>query len=88
MGVLQAARRLGLRIPHDLSVIGIDDHVLSEVMAAGVLQRVRDPTIPAVIVTAPTELVLRSTTASPGPARTGAAIRVAATGPNEARRAH
>jgi LacI family repressor for deo operon, udp, cdd, tsx, nupC, and nupG len=104
MGVLQAARRLGLRIPHDLSVIGIDDHVLSEVMdlttmrqdlqaqgelaAEMVLQRVRNPTIPAVIVTAPTELVLRSTTASPGPARTGAAIRVAATGPNEARRAH
>ena len=32
MGVLQTARRLGLSIPRDLSVIGIDDHVLSEVM--------------------------------------------------------
>jgi LacI family repressor for deo operon, udp, cdd, tsx, nupC, and nupG len=102
MGVLQAARRLGLRIPHDLSVIGIDDHVLSEVMdlttmrqdlqaqgelaAEMLIQRVRNPTIPAVIVTAPTELVLRGTTGSPGPDRTDVAIRVASTGSNEARR--
>lgn len=82
MGVLQTARRLGLSIPRDVSVIGIDDHVLSEVMdlttmrqdlqaqgelaAEMLLQRVEDPTIPAAIVTAPTELVLRGTTGSPG----------------------
>jgi ABC-type sugar transport system substrate-binding protein len=86
MGVLQAARRLGLRIPHDLSVIGIDDHVLSEVMdlttmrqdlqaqgelaAEMLIRRMGDPTLPAEIVTAPTELVLRGTTGSPGPDRT------------------
>ncbi|WP_082592775.1 LacI family DNA-binding transcriptional regulator [Phycicoccus sp. Soil803] len=86
MGVLQAARRLGLRIPNDLSVIGIDDHVLSEVMdlstmrqdlqaqgelaAEMLIRRMGDPTLPAEIVTAPTELVLRGTTGSPGPDRT------------------
>lgn len=99
MGVLQAARRLGLRIPHDLSVIGIDDHVLSEVMdlttmrqdlqaqgelaAEMLLQRVRNPTIPVVTVTAPTELVLRGTTTGPGPECTDLARRVAGTGSNE-----
>lgn len=31
-GVVAAARRLGLSVPGDLSVIGIDDHVLSEVL--------------------------------------------------------
>jgi LacI family repressor for deo operon, udp, cdd, tsx, nupC, and nupG len=104
MGVLQTARRLGLRIPHDLSVIGIDDHVLSEVMdlttmrqdlqaqgelaAEMLLRRIGDPTIPAAIVTAPTELVLRGTTGSPGPDRTELAIRVAGAGSSEARRRH
>jgi LacI family repressor for deo operon, udp, cdd, tsx, nupC, and nupG len=83
MGVLQAARRLGLRVPRDLSVIGIDDHVFSEVMdlttmrqdlqaqgelaAEMLIRRMRDPTLPAEIVTVPTELVLRGTTGSPGP---------------------
>ena len=86
MGVLQTARRLGLSIPRDLSVIGIDDHVLSEVMdlttmrqdlqaqgqlaAHMLLERVEDRTVPAETVTAPTELVLRSTTGSPGSDRT------------------
>ena len=98
MGVLQAARRLGLRIPHDLSVIGIDDHVFSDVMdlttmrqdlqaqgemaAEMLLQRVRNPTIPAVIVTTPTELVLRGTTGSPGHERTDLALRVARGSPS------
>ena len=31
-GVLAAARRAGLSVPQDLSVVGIDDHVLSEVL--------------------------------------------------------
>ena len=32
IGVRESARRLGLRVPEDLSVIGIDDYVLSEVL--------------------------------------------------------
>ncbi len=32
IGVLQTARRLGLRVPEDLSVVGIDDYVLSGVL--------------------------------------------------------
>ena len=96
MGVLQAARRLGLRIPHDLSVIGMDDHVFSDVMdlttmrqdlqaqgemaAEMLLQRVRNPTIPAVIVTTPTELVLRGTTGRPGQDSSDLALRVGSSG--------
>lgn len=32
IGAMQAARAEGLRVPEDLSIIGIDDHVLSSVM--------------------------------------------------------
>ena len=32
IGVRESARRLGLRVPEDLSVMGVDDYVLSEVL--------------------------------------------------------
>ena len=32
IGVRESARRLGVRVPEDLSVIGIDDYVLSGVL--------------------------------------------------------
>lgn len=31
-GVMNAARRLGIQVPHDLSVVGIDDHPFSDVL--------------------------------------------------------
>lgn len=31
-GVMNAARRLGVQVPHDLSVVGIDDHPFSDVL--------------------------------------------------------
>ena len=81
MGVVQAARRLGLRVPQDLSVIGIDDHELSEVMdlttvrqdlhkqgrraAEMLVQSLENPTTPKATLTVPTELVIRGTTQVP-----------------------
>jgi DNA-binding LacI/PurR family transcriptional regulator len=78
IGVVQAARRLGLNVPNELSVIGIDDHELSEVMdlttmrqdlrmqgrwaAEMLVQRLKDPTTPSATLTVPTELVIRGTT--------------------------
>jgi DNA-binding LacI/PurR family transcriptional regulator len=81
MGALQAVRRVGLRVPEDVSVIGIDDHEMAElldlttvaqpVVAQGVLAAemiltaLTDPERPPPAVTVPTELVVRGTT---GPA--------------------
>jgi DNA-binding LacI/PurR family transcriptional regulator len=81
MGAVQAVRRAGLRVPQDVSVIGIDDHEMAElldlttvaqpVVAQGVLAAemiltaLTDPEQPRPAVTVPTELVVRGTT---GPA--------------------
>lgn len=81
MGAVQAARRAGLRVPQDVSVIGIDDHEMAELMdlttvaqpvaAQGVLAAemllaaLADPERPRPAVVVPTELVVRGTT---GPA--------------------
>jgi LacI family transcriptional regulator, repressor for deo operon, udp, cdd, tsx, nupC, and nupG len=81
MGAVQAARRAGVRVPQDLSVIGIDDHEMAElldlttvaqpVVAQGVLAAemiltaLAEPEQPLPAVTVPTELVVRGTT---GPA--------------------
>ncbi len=78
-GVILAARDLGIRIPEDLSVIGIDDHDQSEVVGlTTVRQHVKRQghlagqvllesfgTTPIQDVKLPTELVVRSSTAPP-----------------------
>ncbi|WP_460853580.1 LacI family DNA-binding transcriptional regulator [Nocardioides montaniterrae] len=82
-GALEGVRRRGLRVPEDISVIGIDDHPLAAVlglttvrqdvagqgvMAADMALR-RLGHSPVVSVTLPHELVVRSST---GPPRTSA----------------
>jgi LacI family transcriptional regulator, repressor for deo operon, udp, cdd, tsx, nupC, and nupG len=83
MGAVQATRRSGRRVPEDVSVIGIDDHEMAELLelttvaqpveAQGVLAAdmilaaLADPQQPLPAVTMPTELVVRGTT-GPGPA--------------------
>jgi LacI family repressor for deo operon, udp, cdd, tsx, nupC, and nupG len=78
MGALLAARRAGLRVPQDVSVIGIDDHEMAElldlttvaqpVVAQGVLAAemiltaLTDPEQPLPAVTVRTELVVRGST--------------------------
>jgi LacI family repressor for deo operon, udp, cdd, tsx, nupC, and nupG len=81
MGAVQAARRGGLRVPEDVSVIGIDDHEMAELMdlttvaqpvvaqgelaAEMILTALTDADHPLPAVTVPTELVVRGTTSSP-----------------------
>lgn len=83
MGALLAARDLGLRVPEDLSVIGVDGHDLGEVAglttiaqdayqqgadaATLLLEMINGAPVPASL-TYPTELVRRGSTAQP---RTG-----------------
>jgi LacI family transcriptional regulator, repressor for deo operon, udp, cdd, tsx, nupC, and nupG len=78
MGAVQAARRAGFRVPEDVSVIGIDDHEMAELMdlttvaqpvvaqgvlaAEMILTALTDPQRPLPAVTVPTELVVRGTT--------------------------
>lgn len=75
------ARRAGLRVPEDLSVVGIDDHEMAELFdlttvaqpvvvqgaraAELLLTALADPAAPPVQLTGPTELVVRGTTAPP-----------------------
>ena len=83
-GVLRAARERGVRVPEDLSVIGIDDHEMAEIFdLTTVAQPVREEgrvaaqqVLAALTaqhwtpeqVVLPTRLVVRRTTAPP-PAR-------------------
>jgi LacI family transcriptional regulator, repressor for deo operon, udp, cdd, tsx, nupC, and nupG len=82
MGAMQAIRRAGLRVPEDVSLVGIDDHEMAElvelttvaqpVAAQGVLAAemiltaLAEPERPPPAVTVPTTLVVRGTTAPPG----------------------
>ena len=80
IGVIRTARELGLRVPEDLSVIGIDDHEMAEIFdlttvaqpvheqgrvaALQVLTALADQDWEPDQVVLPTELVVRRTTAA------------------------
>jgi LacI family repressor for deo operon, udp, cdd, tsx, nupC, and nupG len=84
IGVRESARRLGLRVPEDLSLIGIDDYVLSGVLGlttvrqdvAGLGRAAAELLLKALLeddrsadeIVLPTELVVREST-GPAPVR-------------------
>jgi len=81
MGAMHVARRAGLRVPQDLSVIGIDDQEMAElfdlttvaqpvaaqgeIAAEMLLTALAQPDRPPPTVILPTRLVVRGTTARP-----------------------
>jgi len=81
VGVLEAARELGLRVPQDLSVVGYDDVEIAEILGLttmrqmlfesgqrGVellLKTLENPETEPVYEVLPTELVIRDTTGPP-----------------------
>lgn len=83
IGAMQVARDAGLRIPQDLSIVGFDDHDVSEYLglttirqdvvglgergAAMLLDRVAQPTGAVTHERHPTRLVVRHTTGPPPP---------------------
>ena len=86
IGALRAARELGLRVPEDVSVIGIDDHEMASyfdlttvaqpvheqgrVAATQVLAALTGDDWRPEQVILPTELIVRRTTAAPAQTRT------------------
>ncbi len=81
IGVLEAAREMGLRVPEELSVVGYDDIEIADILQLStvrqllfesgqhgvelLLEVLENPSMEAVHEVLPTELVVRSTTASP-----------------------
>ncbi|MDL9981354.1 LacI family DNA-binding transcriptional regulator [Microbacterium sp. ASV49] len=81
IGAIIAARRLGIGVPHDLSVIGVDDHEYAEMFslttlaqdprAQGalavevLLERLADPDAPVPVVAPQARLIVRNSTAAP-----------------------
>lgn len=81
MGVLQAARELGRRVPEDLSLVGYDDIEVAEYLGLTTVQQLlydsgqrgvqlllqilKDPTTQPICEILPVELVKRKTTAPP-----------------------
>jgi DNA-binding LacI/PurR family transcriptional regulator len=87
LGAVRTLRRAGLRVPHDISVVGIDDHPVAELTdLTTVAQPVREQGELAARmllsllagetvekgITVPTRLVIRGSTAPPRPAGAGA----------------
>jgi len=84
LGAVEGVRRAGLRVPEDISVVGVDDHPLAEVFglttvrqdvalqgrtsAEMVLRMLRGESSTEPDVVVPHELVLRSSTAPPASA--------------------
>jgi LacI family xylobiose transport system transcriptional regulator len=79
LAAIEAASELGLRVPHDLSVVGFDDIPIARLVAPP-LTTVRQPLVDNGLIAAellfgrgraetplvlPTELVVRGTTAPP-----------------------
>jgi DNA-binding LacI/PurR family transcriptional regulator len=82
MGILYAARRSGLRVPEDMSIVGVDNHDMAHLFdLTTVAQPVREQgrvaarliieqlaartPVVAHVVTVPTRLTIRATTAPP-----------------------
>lgn len=90
IGAIIAARRLGILVPSDLSVVGIDDHVNAEMFALTTLRQIPreqgetavdllmrhldDPALEPVTVAIRPRLVVRNSTAAPS-GSTPAAVR-------------
>jgi DNA-binding LacI/PurR family transcriptional regulator len=83
-GAMRTLRRAGLTVPHDISIIGVDDHPLATQLdlttvhqdvleqgrlAAELVVRTLSGDTPATSTVLPTELVLRGSTAPPPPTR-------------------
>jgi len=81
VGVLEAARELGLRVPQDLSVVGYDDVEVADILGLTTMRQMlfesgqrgvellfetlEDPETEPVCEVLPTELVIRDTTGPP-----------------------
>jgi LacI family transcriptional regulator, repressor for deo operon, udp, cdd, tsx, nupC, and nupG len=84
-GALRTLRRSGIAVPHTVSLVGIDDHEMAEVVelttvrqpvlelgreaGALVFRLLRGGTVGEPHVTLPTQLVVRGTSGSPRTAR-------------------
>lgn len=90
IGAIIAARRLGVQVPSDLSVIGIDDHEFADMFSLTTLRQspreqgrmavemlvnhLDDPSQPPVAVRMQAQLVVRNSTAALDPRRSAVAI--------------
>lgn len=90
IGTIIAARRLGVQVPSDLSVIGIDDHEFADMFSLTtlrqspreqgrvavqlLLEHLDDPSRPMRVVRMPSQLVVRNSTAALDPRRSAVVI--------------